>query len=74
MSNDMDLVARELQYKLETALACLPEPQRTVFLMNRVEKQPYSEIAECLGISTKTVEKRMHGALVALRESLRFEV
>lgn len=74
MSNDMDLVARELQYKLETALTCLSEPQRTVFLMNRVEKQPYSEIAECLGISTKTVEKRMHGALVALRESLRFEV
>ncbi len=71
---DGDVEARELQERLEAALLQLPEGQRVVFLMNRVEKLTYAEIAECLGLSVKAVEKRMHGALVELRKCIEVEV
>ena len=71
---DGELEAKELQDRLELALAQLPEGQRTVFLMNRVEKLTYAEIAECLNLSVKAVEKRMHGALVELRRCLEVRV
>lgn len=61
------LVENELKSRLEIAIGNLPEKQRTVFLMNRFENQSYTEIARLLDISVKTVEKRMHLALVALR-------
>ena len=65
---DFELETKEFQQKLEQALAALPENQRVVFLMNRIEKMTYAEIAEQLELSVKAVEKRMHGALVELRK------
>lgn len=65
---DLEIEARELQDRLEDALARIPEGQRVVFLMNRVEKLTYADIAERLGLSVKAVEKRMHGALIELRK------
>ena len=62
------LLKDELQIQLEKAINELPEKQRTVFLMNRIENQSYREIAILLDLSVKTVEKRMHHALVALRK------
>ncbi len=58
----------EFKRKLEEAIAALPEGQREVFLMNRIEKLKYREIAERLGLSVKAVEKRMHKALQQLRK------
>lgn len=58
----------EFKQQLETAIAALPEGQRTVFLMNRIDKLTYKEIAEKLDLSVKAIEKRMHKALVKLRE------
>ena len=55
---------------MERAIYALPEGQRLVFLMNRIDKRKYREIAEELGISQKAVEKRMHQALVTLRKEL----
>ncbi|MEM7654956.1 MAG: sigma-70 family RNA polymerase sigma factor, partial [Bacteroidota bacterium] len=57
----------EFRHKLETAIASLPEKNRVVFLMNRIEKLTYKEIAERLELSVKAVEKRMHKALIQLR-------
>jgi len=37
-------------------------------LMNRMDKKTYREIAEILELSVKTIEKRMHKALKALRK------
>lgn len=65
---DFDLETQEFQQKLEHALAALPEGQREVFLMNRLDKLTYADIAERLGLSVKAVEKRMHGALLELRK------
>lgn len=58
----------EFKERLENAISSLPEDQRTVFLMNRIDKKKYREIAEELGISVKAVEKRMHKALLELRK------
>ena len=58
----------EFQKRLEEAIRSLPEEQRIVFLMNRIDKKKYREIAEELDISIKTVESRMHKALAALRK------
>jgi RNA polymerase sigma factor (sigma-70 family) len=66
-----DLETKELQDRLETAIAKLPENQRVVFLMNRMDKMKYAEIAEHLDLSVKAVEKRMHLALVQLRQILK---
>ena len=65
------LLESELQQQLEKAIHDLPEKQRTVFLMNRLENQSYAEIATLLDLSVKAVEKRMHLALVSLRKVVR---
>jgi len=65
------LLADEFQIQLEKAINQLPEKQRTVFLMNRLENQSYTEIALLLDLSVKTVEKRMHLALVSLRKVIK---
>lgn len=64
------LEEQEFKQKLERAIAALPAGQRTVFLMNRIDKMKYREIAEALGISQKAVEKRMHKALQLLRKQI----
>ncbi len=58
---------KELRNQLEAAIVALPEKQRIVFLMSRIEKKTYKDIAASLGISKQAVEKRMYNALDALR-------
>lgn len=58
----------EFRKRLEEAISALPAKQREVFLMNRIDKLKYREIAEALNISVKAVEKRMHKALAALKK------
>lgn len=62
------LEQEEFKERLEAAISALPESQRVVFLMNRIDKKKYREIAEELGVSVKTIEKRMHQALGQLRK------
>ena len=62
------LEEKELKAELEAAIAALPEKQRVVFLMSRIDKKKYREIAEALGISKQAVEKRMYNALGTLRK------
>ncbi len=62
------LEEEEFRQQLMKAISELPEAQREVFLMNRIDKKTYREIAEILEISIKTVEKRMHNALKTLRK------
>ena len=61
------LEEKELKEQLEAAISALPEKQRVVFLLSRIERKTYKEIAEMLGISKQAVEKRMYNALDALR-------
>ncbi len=59
----------EIDYQsiLFTAIAELPEKTREVFTMSKIDGLKYSEIAEVLGISIKTVENQMGRAFKILR-------
>lgn len=61
------LTFKQLKENYEKALVKMPEKQRTVFLMSRVENLKYHEIALMSSISIKAVEKRMKSALAHLR-------
>lgn len=65
------LEEQEFLKKLKGAIADLPEKQREVFLMNRIDKKKYKDIAEALNISVKAVEKRMTSALKTLRTQIK---
>ncbi len=64
------LEEQEFMEKLKRVIADLPEKQREVFLLSRIDKKKYSEISELLGLSVKAVEKRMSLALVTLRKKI----
>jgi RNA polymerase sigma-70 factor (ECF subfamily) len=52
------------------SISHMPETQREAFLMNRMDNMSYKEIADTLEISVKAVEKRIHLALVYLKENV----
>lgn len=64
------MLEKEFLDKIESTIKALPEKQREVFLLSRIEKKKYSEIAKSLNISVKAVEKRMHSALKTMRENI----
>lgn len=68
------LIQKEFDLKLQSAIAELPEKQRVVFLMNRIDKLTYNEIAERLDLSVKAIEKRMSQALKELNSKLGVKV
>lgn len=67
---EYQLEYKEYKQRLEAAISSLPEGQREAFLMNRIDKMTYKEIAESLGVSVKAIEKRMHKALLKLKDVL----
>ena len=64
------LLEKEFMQKLENAISSLPERQREVYLLNRIEQKTYREIAELSGVSVKAIEKLMHKALIKLRKEI----
>jgi RNA polymerase sigma-70 factor (family 1) len=63
--------AKELNKRINEAIESLPEQCGIVFRLSRFDHLKYSEIAEQLEISVKTVENHMGKALRILRESLK---
>ena len=64
------LEEQEFMIKLKRVIANLPEKQREVFLLSRIDKKKYSEISEIVGITIKAVEKRMSLALITIRAQI----
>ena len=64
------LLEKEFRDKLNRAIEALPERQREAFLLNRIEKKTYNEIAEIMEVSVKAIEKLMHKALVKIRKEI----
>ncbi|GLU42898.1 RNA polymerase sigma factor [Allomuricauda sp. NBRC 101325] len=60
----------EFHQKLKNAIEALPPKEREVYLLSRVEKKTYAEIAEISGIGVKAIERRMSKALLTLRDIL----
>jgi len=67
---DAEILGGELAGVVRDAIESLPERSREVFQLSRVQGLRYGEIASVLGISVKTVEKRMGQALAELRDRL----
>lgn len=65
-----NLEEKEFKEELERVISDMPEKQRVVFLMNRMDEMTYKEIAVTLDLSVKAIEKRMHGALNHLKKHI----
>jgi RNA polymerase sigma-70 factor (ECF subfamily) len=64
------MIEEEFLDKIKRTIASLPDKEREVFKLSRFEKMKYAAIAEQLNISIKTVEKRMHNALIIIRKEI----
>ena len=65
---------KEFENKLNNAIKALPDGCREVFLMNRIDKLKYGEIAARLDLSVKAIEKRMSKAIGILKEQLGMKI
>ena len=64
------LQSNNLEESYRKILKDMPEKRREVFLASRYDGLKYSEIAEKLGISQKTVEAQMSAAIKQLKDGL----
>lgn len=62
---DARLVAR-----MRAAVAALPEPEQTVFLLHAVDEHDFATVAARLGIGVDEVERLLASALVRLGRDL----
>ena len=69
-----ELNYQELKNAYEEALKSMPEKQRVVFLMSRIDELKYKEIADQLGLSVKAIEKRMSLALEHLKKQMKDKI
>ena len=65
------LQSNNLEASYQKVLATMPEKRREVFLASRFDGLKYTEIAEKMGLSQKTVEAHMSAAIKQLREGLK---
>jgi RNA polymerase sigma factor (sigma-70 family) len=74
LSPEEQLNFNELKIAYEKSLETMPEKQRVVFLMSRIDELKYAEIAKLLELSVKAVEKRMNLALIHLKTHLKDKI
>jgi RNA polymerase sigma-70 factor (ECF subfamily) len=67
---NIELEYHELTEKLEDIINHLPDRQKSVYLLHKVEGLKYSEIAERLNISVNTIENHMSRAFKTIRKKL----
>jgi len=65
------LLRRELEEKVEAAIAALPENQRTALLLCREEELSYEDIAAVLGCSLSATKSLIHRARETLKARLK---
>ena len=64
-------IVSELQEKIESAIALLPEKCREVFIMSRIQGLKNEEIASILDLSKRTVETQISKAIKVMRIELK---
>jgi RNA polymerase sigma-70 factor (ECF subfamily) len=65
-----DLINKDLQIALNSAINKLPKQCREIFMMSRFKYMSYKEIASTLSLSLKTIENQMSKALKVIRTEL----
>ncbi len=65
------LLQRELEQKVERAVAELPENQRTAILLCRQDELSYEEIAKVLGCSLSATKSLIHRGRETLKQKLK---
>ena len=68
---EADYMREALADALETALAQLPEEQRSVFVAHEIEGRSFKQLAVSTGININTLLARKHAAVRYLRERMR---
>lgn len=67
---DDNIISREEIAKINQAITALPPRCKEVFVLAKIEKQPYKKIAEMLNISVKTINVHIAKALNIISQSL----
>jgi len=67
---DATLLQEELQSKIDSAIAQLPDTQRMALVLRRYQELSYEEIAEVLELSVPAVKSLLFRARTELRERL----
>ena len=67
---NVELEYNELTNKLDEIIKELPQRQKEVYMLHKVEGLKYNEIAERLNISVNTIENHMSRALKTIRAKL----
>lgn len=67
---EQDAARNQVRRYLETAIARLPEDQRTVFVLRGIEEFTTEETAAILGVPAATVKTRLHRAKERLKALL----
>ena len=65
-----ELEALETERILDIVMESMPAQRRKAFLLSRLHGLAYKDIAEEMGISSKTVEKHISSALRDLKKNL----
>lgn len=68
MSDEEEQERAELEARLWTAVDRLPSGRRRMLIMSKRDGMKYSEIADRLGVSERTVKNQISRALKSLRE------
>lgn len=68
---DTRLISREEVSRINRVIAQLPPRCRQVFVLAKIERLPYKEIADFLGISVKTINVHVAKALEAISSALK---
>lgn len=70
-NGELKMEEDELRKVIKSAILKLPEKRREIFELSRFENMKYTQIAERLTISVKTVEAQMSKSLEYLRKALK---
>jgi RNA polymerase sigma-70 factor (family 1) len=69
-SPEDEILDKEFDKQLQTAISDLPEKCRTVFLMSKIDMMTNQQIADSLKVSVKAVEKQITKAFKILRDKI----
>lgn len=71
---DRAVVAREIRSALETALASIDEPYRSIVVLREIQGMTYAEVGDALELPPNTIRVYLHRGRKMLREALRGKV